>query len=441
MTPRRARWRDIAGSFLAGCFMWLAGLGLGCAASLDMANMSPDDVKALQRRLTDAGCYKGAVDGVASGATGAAINACPDQRPFLRIETGIHTAVIRGIGVDAACRLLATASDDKTVRLWSLPDGKLQRIIRPPIGEGHGGKVYATALSPDGRRLAAGGWDASEEKTGTHSLTIFDLGNGAVRRFGAFETIVAGIAFSVDGRRIAVGLGAGEGVRVLDSVTGAELLADRDYGDDVLGLAFAPDGALITASFDGLLRRYGPDLKLAAKRPGPDGKQPFHVAIDPSGRRVAVGYFYEASVSILDATSFAPIAKGQTSAIDSFNLGRVAWSRDGGVLVAGGRAGAPFNGAWRSFVRRFDASGRRFGADVDLSDSTITDFQPCDKGFIFSAAAPSFGVLSPEGVATPLQGPRTGDMRDKFARGVRGFTRGHRSALRTRLWRQRPHRL
>ena len=40
-------------------------------------------------------------------------------------------------------------------------------------------------------------------------------------------------SFLPDGRRIAVGLGRNNGVRVLDSATGAELLADRDYGDSV----------------------------------------------------------------------------------------------------------------------------------------------------------------------------------------------------------------
>jgi hypothetical protein len=81
----------------------------------------------LQQRLRDAGCLKAALDGKVSPALGAAVKACPDQEPVLRIETGMHTAPIRRIGVDAACRLAATASDDKTVRLWSLPDGKLLR--------------------------------------------------------------------------------------------------------------------------------------------------------------------------------------------------------------------------------------------------------------------------------------------------------------------------
>jgi hypothetical protein len=67
------------------------------------------------------------------------------------------------------------------------------------------------------------------------------------------------LTFSADGRRVAVGLNAKNGVRVLDSATAEGLLADRDYGDHVYGLAFSADGGQIASSFDGQLRRYGPD--------------------------------------------------------------------------------------------------------------------------------------------------------------------------------------
>ena len=49
---------------------------------------------------------------------------------------------------------VATVSDDKTVRLWSLADGQLQQILRGPIGEGAEGALYAVALSPSGKTIA-----------------------------------------------------------------------------------------------------------------------------------------------------------------------------------------------------------------------------------------------------------------------------------------------
>lgn len=39
----------------------------------------------------------------------------PSRAPVLRIETGMHTAVINRIGVDREGKFLVTTSDDKTV--------------------------------------------------------------------------------------------------------------------------------------------------------------------------------------------------------------------------------------------------------------------------------------------------------------------------------------
>ena len=82
----------------------------------------------------------------------------PPKEPILRIETGMHTAMINRIGIDASNRWLVTSSEDKTVRVWSLPEGRLVGVIRPPVGEGNEGKLYAVAISPDGRTVTCGGW-------------------------------------------------------------------------------------------------------------------------------------------------------------------------------------------------------------------------------------------------------------------------------------------
>jgi hypothetical protein len=143
--------------------------------------MSSTEIRALQQRLTDGGCYTRAIDGQASPSLEAAIKACPSQDPVLRIETGMHTAAIRRFGVDRDCRLLATGSDDKTVRLWSLPEGRLLRTLRVPIGPGNDGKVFAVAVSPDGKLVAAGGWDARWTSQNRMSIYLFDAASGVLK--------------------------------------------------------------------------------------------------------------------------------------------------------------------------------------------------------------------------------------------------------------------
>src|SRR5262245_40069530 len=80
------------------------------------------------------------------------------DRPILIVDPGMHTAVIWAAAVDAAGRFVATGSDDKTVRIWSLSDGKLLQTIRVPAGPGDIGKIRGVAISPDADIVAAGGW-------------------------------------------------------------------------------------------------------------------------------------------------------------------------------------------------------------------------------------------------------------------------------------------
>ena len=375
--------------------------------------MSADEVELLQQRLTDAGCYTGAVDGQASEALAAAKKACPDQEPALRIETGMHVAVIKRIGVDAQCRLAATGSDDKTARLWSLPDGKLLRVLRPPIGAGNGGKVYAVAMSPDGRFVAVGGWDAQYEVGGKHAVSIFDAASGAlVARVGAFENVINHLAFSRDGRQLAATLWGSNGVRVIDATSWREVAADKDYGGDSYGAAFGPDGRLYTVAVDGKLRRYGPgpEFKREAVVETRGGKRPISVAVDFKGDRIAVGFDDATAVDLYDAPSLTFRAAADTRGVDNGGLGAVAWRGDGRAFMAGGR----YDQGGKDPFLLFDRDGRRLGDPPPaLANDTIMSLAPCGDGFAVAAFDPAFGLIDGSGREILWRRGVGVDMRDK----------------------------
>src|SRR5436309_618606 len=152
--------------------------------------------------------------------------------PILRIETGMHTAMIRRIGTDAENRFLVTGSDDKTVRIWELATGRLLKILRPPIGAGNEGKIYAVAVSPDGNIVACGGWTGYEWDE-SFSIYLFDRSSGQLmRRIGNLPNAVGHLTFSADGRFLAATLLRSNGLRVFRAANGSLVAQDTEYGDD-----------------------------------------------------------------------------------------------------------------------------------------------------------------------------------------------------------------
>lgn len=180
-----------------------------------------------------------------------------------------HEGPVRTVIFSPDGEFLVSGSDDNTIKFWELKTGKLRRIF-----VGNGLWVRALAFSPDGRILASESemiklW---EVKTGK---TLFTL-NGKNT-----------VAFSPDGRILASG-GANNAIKLWDVNTATEIQTLERHGNVVTALAFSPNGRILASgSEDDTIKLW--DLSTGKQRCTLIGHEHsvFSIVFHPNGQTLA----------------------------------------------------------------------------------------------------------------------------------------------------------
>jgi WD40 repeat protein len=341
--------------------------------------------------------------------------------PVLRVEVGAHNAGIWGIALDSSNRILVTGSEDKTARVWDISGrGELLRILRPPVGGGEDGQIFAVALSPDAGTVACGGRTGSVQQ-GDACVYLFDRTTGALtRRLGGLPGYVQHLAYTSDGRFLAVSLGKG-GMRLYRLPEYTLAAEDAEYGDLCRWAQSDPSGSrLATGSMDGFVRLY--DLSTLASADGssprtiapvskirpPGGQRPWGLAFSPDGTRLAVGQHLSPNVDVLAVKgnslehAYSPDTKGVRGAPGT-DLRSVAWSFDGRFLYAGGYY--VVKGVYQ--IRKWVDGGRGGYKDlpVGVNLPVLCFLSPRTGGIVYCSRDGSFGMLNDRDEAT-LGGPK-----------------------------------
>ncbi len=333
----------------------------------------------------------------------AAPAAAQTADPILRVETGMHTTLIRRVVVDAPRNRLITSSDDKTARVWQMPEGRLLSILRVPVDGGHEGQLFGVAVSPDGRRVATAGW-TGWDWDGKGSIYVFDADTGdLVTRFPDLDETIGALVWSPDGRYLAVGLQGRAGFRVLRADTGQVVASDPQYNDKILDIDFSIHGRIVVTALDGMVRLYAPDFRLIGRRAIPGGTKPISVRHSPDGEQIAIGYLDGPVISIVSARDLSLLAQPSTATIENqVNFATVAWSSDGNFVYGGG----DYRGTGLNPLYRWPDRGRGAPQRQPLQRNRITEIQQMADGYMaFASEDPGVGVVSPTGQVVAYRGP------------------------------------
>ncbi|WP_394614037.1 hypothetical protein JNUCC0626_29700 [Lentzea sp. JNUCC 0626] len=229
-------------------------------------------------------------------------------------------------------RLLATTGEDRTIKLWDVADKANPRLLQT-VDTGNG-ITYLLEFSPDGRTLAA----ANDDKT----ARLWDVSDpAALKPLGeplpGATAAVRTLAFSPDGRTLATS-GDDRTIRLYDvasrSLVGTPMTG---HSDGLHSVAFSPDGTLLASgSDDSTVRLWDPATQepIGDALVGHTGGV-WSVKFSPNGQVLASGSADGTARLWNLSDPSAPSAIGRPLTAPSGGVFAVGFTPDGRALATG----------------------------------------------------------------------------------------------------------
>lgn len=149
----------------------------------------------------------------------------------IRTLTG-HSNYVSSLAISLDGLVLVSGSLDKVIKLWQLATGTLLRNLTNEYA------VFCVALSPDGLMLASGI---------SNFTTLWQIGTGqGIRTFTGHSGRVNSVIFSPDGENL-ISSSHDASIKLWQLSTGNQLLNLTGHSQVVTSLAISPDGQILAS--------------------------------------------------------------------------------------------------------------------------------------------------------------------------------------------------
>jgi small GTP-binding protein len=140
-----------------------------------------------------------------------------------------HTELIRRVVVSKNSKIVASASNDKTIRIWDINQEKCINVL-----SGHKNAIWAIAISEDGKKLISGSFD--------NTIRYWDTISGQCIKIIQDQcTLVYDIAMTPDGKYAASSHDFGV-INVWNLIAGKKIATFRTVPVNVWSIEITPDG-------------------------------------------------------------------------------------------------------------------------------------------------------------------------------------------------------